>query len=57
MFNRRKGDLNKANDEMSKRVSSVLKTMNFPSKTDIDTLNDKIAELSKRLDEQNKPQA
>jgi poly(hydroxyalkanoate) granule-associated protein len=44
----------KAEEEMTKRVETVLDRMNVPSKNDIDELSKKINELSKKLDEMKK---
>lgn len=51
VVNRRKKNLDKAENEVTKRLSELLKSMNIPTKTDIDNLNKKIAELNKKLDQ------
>jgi poly(hydroxyalkanoate) granule-associated protein len=41
----------KAEDEVNKQVEQILERLNVPSKADIDTLSEKIASLSKKVDE------
>lgn len=41
----------KAEDEVNKQVEQILERLNVPSKADIDTLTEKIAALSKKVDE------
>ena len=41
----------KAEDEVNKQVEQILERLNVPSKADIDTLTEKIASLSKIVDE------
>ncbi len=48
---KRKKAATRVEDELSKRVESVLKRMNIPSKADIDALSSKITALSKKIDE------
>ena len=48
---KRKKGTEKAEDEVTKRVETVLDRMNVPSKSDIDALSKKISELSKKVDE------
>ena len=48
---RRKKETEKAEDEVTSRVESVLERMSVPSKADIDSLSEKISELSKKVDE------
>lgn len=43
----------KAEDEMDRRVEGLLARMNIPSKGEIESLSDKIAELSRKVDELN----
>ncbi len=43
----------KAEDEMDRRIESLLWRMNIPSKGEIDSLSDKIAELSRKVDDLN----
>lgn len=51
VVDRRKKTTEKAEDEINKRIESVLERMNVPSKADIDALSDKIAALTKKIDE------
>jgi poly(hydroxyalkanoate) granule-associated protein len=51
VFEKRKKEAQKAEDEFSKRVESTLDRMSVPSKTDIELLSEKITELSKKIDE------
>jgi poly(hydroxyalkanoate) granule-associated protein len=44
----------KAEEEMTRRVETILDRMNVPSKNDIDELTKKIEELTKKLDEMKK---
>lgn len=48
---RRKKETEKAEDQLSKRVEEVLSHMNVPSKTDIDALGEKVAALTKKVEE------
>lgn len=57
VMDRRKKEAEKAEDEVSKRVEEVLDRMNVPTKADIEALGDKIAALSKKVDELKKSQA
>lgn len=41
----------KAEEELDKRVESLLSRMNIPSKSEIEQLSEKISELSKKVDE------
>ena len=41
----------KAEDEVNKQVEQILERLNVPSKADIDSLTEKIASLSKKVDE------
>lgn len=56
VVDRRKKDAEKAEDEISKRVEEVLDRMNVPTKADIEALGEKIAHLSKKVDELKKSQ-
>jgi poly(hydroxyalkanoate) granule-associated protein len=56
VMDRRKKDAQKAEDQMTKRVEDVLGRMNVPTKTDIDALGEKVAALSKKMDELKKSQ-
>lgn len=53
---KRKKDAEKAEDEVTKRVETVLDRMSVPSKADIDALSEKITELSKKVDALKKDQ-
>jgi poly(hydroxyalkanoate) granule-associated protein len=57
VMDRRKKDAEKAEDEVGKRVEEILDRMSVPSKADIEALGDKIATLSKKVDELKKAQA
>ena len=46
----------KAEDEVSKRVEEILDRLSVPTKSDIDTLSEKIASLTKKVDELKKTQ-
>lgn len=52
---RRKKESKKAEDQISKRLEEVLSQMNVPTKSDIDALSEKIAALTKKVDELKKP--
>ena len=47
----RKKDAHKAEVEFSKHVEEILNKMNVPNKADIEALGEKIAALSKKVDE------
>jgi len=51
IMDKRKKGTEKAEDELSKRVETVLERMNVPSKVDIEALSEKITILSKKIDE------
>lgn len=51
VMERRKKDTEKAQDQLTTRVEDILARMNIPTKSDIDTLGEKIATLSKKVDE------
>jgi poly(hydroxyalkanoate) granule-associated protein len=57
VMDRRKKDAEKAEDQVGKRVEEVLDRMNVPTKSDIEVLGDKIAALSKKVDELKKAQS
>jgi len=57
VMDKRKKEAEKAEDEVSKRVEEVLDRMSVPTKADIEALGDKIAALSKKVDELKKSQA
>lgn len=44
----------KAEESFDKRVEGLLSRMNIPSKSEIDSLSDKIAELSDKVDQLNR---
>lgn len=44
----------KAEGEFDKRIEALLSRMNIPSKTEIDLLSSKIADLSRKVDELNR---
>jgi poly(hydroxyalkanoate) granule-associated protein len=46
----------KAEEEMNKQVEQILERLNVPTKGDIDTLSEKIASLTKKVDELKKSQ-
>jgi polyhydroxyalkanoate synthesis regulator phasin len=56
VMDKRKKEAVKAEDEFSKRVEEILTRLNVPSKLDIETLGEKIASLSKKVDELKKSQ-
>lgn len=41
----------RAEEEVDKRIETLLARMNIPSKTEIDSLSEKIGELSRKVDE------
>lgn len=51
VMDRRKKEVHKAEDEVNKRVEDVLDRMNVPTKADIDALTQKIAALTKKVEE------
>lgn len=51
VMDRRKKDAEKAEDEFSKRVEEILDRMNVPTKGDIETLGEKIANLTKKVED------
>ena len=51
MMEKRKGRATKVEEEINKHVESVLNRMNIPSKADVEALSQKIAALSKKIDE------
>jgi poly(hydroxyalkanoate) granule-associated protein len=56
IMDRRKNETQKAEDEMSKRVQDTLVRLNVPTKTDIEALGDKIATLTKKVEDLKKTQ-
>lgn len=57
VMDKRKKDAEKAEDEVSKRVEEILDRMNVPTKADIEALGDKIAQLTKKVEDLKKSQA
>jgi poly(hydroxyalkanoate) granule-associated protein len=51
VMDKRKKQAEKAEDEVNKRIETVMERMNVPSKADIDALSEKITALSKKVDE------
>ncbi len=51
VMERRKKQTEQAEDEMAKRIEDVLDRLSVPTKTDIEALGDKIAALSRKVDE------
>ncbi len=51
VMDRRKKETEKAEDQLSKRVEDVLSRMNVPSKTDIDSLGEKVTALTQKVEE------
>ena len=47
---RRKDQTKKAEKELDSRLDGILDRLNVPSKSDIDTLNKKIAQLNEKID-------
>ncbi len=51
VMDKRKSRTTKVEEEINKHVESVLDRMNIPSKADVEALSQKIAALSKKIDE------
>jgi poly(hydroxyalkanoate) granule-associated protein len=51
VMDKRKKDVNKAEDETTRRVHEILDRMSVPTKRDIDALGDKIAALTAKVEE------
>lgn len=51
VMDKRKKEAEKAEDEVGKRVEEILDRMSVPTKADIEALGDKIAHLSKKVEE------
>ncbi len=51
MMEKRKSRTGKVEEEMSKHLEHVLDRMNIPSKADVEALSQKIAALSKKIDD------
>lgn len=56
VMDKRKKEAVKAEDEVTKRIEEILDRMNVPTKADIDSLGEKIAALTKKVDELKKSQ-
>jgi poly(hydroxyalkanoate) granule-associated protein len=50
VMDRRKKDAEKAEDQLTKRVEDVLGRMNVPTKSDIDALGEKVANLASKVE-------
>jgi polyhydroxyalkanoate synthesis regulator phasin len=57
MKERRQKFMHHRSDYARKHVAEALENLDVPSRTDIDTLSQKIADLEKKIDELNKPSA
>lgn len=51
MMDKRKSRTEKVEDEINKNITDVLVRMNIPTRTDIDSLSQKINGLSKKIDD------
>ena len=51
VMERRKKDVERTEDEVTKRVESVMDRMSVPSKADIDALSEKITVLTQKVEE------
>jgi poly(hydroxyalkanoate) granule-associated protein len=51
IMDKRKKQAEKAEDEINKRIETVMERMSVPSKSDIEALSEKITALSKKVDE------
>lgn len=51
VMDRRKKEAEKAEDGITKRVEEILDRMNVPTKADIESLGEKIASLSKKVED------
>jgi poly(hydroxyalkanoate) granule-associated protein len=56
VMDRRKKETKKAEDEMGKRMQDTLDRLNVPTKADIEALGDKIAALTKKVEDLKKTQ-
>lgn len=56
MMERRKKETQNTKGKVTKRVDDILDRMNVPTKADIEALSEKIAALSKKVDELKKTQ-
>jgi polyhydroxyalkanoate synthesis regulator phasin len=57
VMDRRKKETKKAEDEVGKRVQETLDRLNVPTKADIEALGDKIAALTKKVEDLKKSQS
>ena len=57
VMDKRKKEAVKAEDEVTKRIEDILDRMSVPTKADIDALGEKIAALTKKVDELKKSQS
>lgn len=48
---KRKQHMEKGEEELQKRINQLLKRVDIPSKSDLEALNQKISNLSKKIDE------
>ena len=48
---KRKQKIDKGEEEIQKRVNQLLKHVDIPTKSDLETLNQKISNLSKKIDD------
>ena len=55
MMDKRKSKTQEVEEEFNKNLKDVLERMNIPTKSDIDSLSQKIAGLSKKIDDLKKP--
>ncbi len=51
MMDKRKSKTRKVEEEVNKNIQDALERMNIPTKSDIDTLSQKLSALSKKIDE------
>jgi len=51
VMERRQKETKKAEDQLTKRVEDILAKMNVPTKSDIDTLGEKVTALTQKVDE------
>jgi poly(hydroxyalkanoate) granule-associated protein len=51
MMDKRKSKSSQVQDEINRNITDVLERMNIPTRTDFDTLSQKINGLSKKIDE------
>ena len=51
MMERRRDQTQRAEEELERRLETILGRMNVPTKSDIETLSAKISELSRKVDE------